>query len=223
MPSPLVDPRELREKDIPNRLFRTFLLSLESVVGNEKMATLLRAANLPQYVGNYPPENDQMSGCKIGFYSRVNKAVIDTYGTRAARSILDATGRAQARQATLVYGAVVNIIRLALGILPVHTKINIILDNVMRVSKEQTGYTNTLKQEGNEWIYGVPACSHCLDTPGDSTGCVNNISTLLALVDFFMPGTTIEMEEIECKATGDASCLFRIALPGDKPGSAKPI
>lgn len=224
MATPFIDPQIIRQKEIPNRLFRTFLLSLESVIGSEKMATVLRNAGLPQYIGNYPPENDQIGACKIGFYSRIDKAVLDLYGSRAGRSILDATGRAQARQATQAYGAVTNIVRLALGILPVKTKVGIIIDTITRVSNEQTGFTNTLKQEGNTWFYDVPACSHCLDTPDDSTPCINNISTLLELVDFFIPNVKLEMEEIECKAKGATTCRFRIMLPGEKTSQpVKPI
>ena len=41
----------------PNRWGRLVLTSAEEIVGEKGMAALLNMAKIPEYIGNYPPDN----------------------------------------------------------------------------------------------------------------------------------------------------------------------
>jgi hypothetical protein len=127
------------QQTMTNRYFRVFLVALENIIGTDKMAKVLQTANLTQYVKNFPPSNDERENSKILYFTQINQALFDIYGKRGARTILEAVGRARASVAIQEYGAIANAVRIMLGLLPLKMKARIVLDNVVRNSREQAG------------------------------------------------------------------------------------
>jgi hypothetical protein len=68
----------------PNRWWRLVLTSAEEIVGDKGMAALLNMAKIPEYIGNYPP-NDMERGFTFEQVSHLQQAIWDMYGPRGAR------------------------------------------------------------------------------------------------------------------------------------------
>ena len=85
----------MTDRPYTNVGLRTFLLAMEEVLGEKGVTAMLNAAGLPQYIGNYPPDNLEQE-VTFGDYTRLCLAAEDFYG-RAARGMLNRIGRASFR------------------------------------------------------------------------------------------------------------------------------
>ena len=217
---------QMQDKQMTNQVFRNILVALEQVVGADNMKKILTSAGLPQFIGNYPPSNNGL-GHKATYNGAIHKAVYDIYGERGATSILEAAGRVQAEYGIQQYGALVGIVRVALGILPMHRKVRIVLDNIARVINEEGGSTITITESDGVFYWDNPLCPQCYGITSHSPVCAAAKGSTMHGVLGMIPNAPIKVEEVECKAKGDATCKYRITLSDEaqpkQPNMPKPI
>src|SRR5262245_33346360 len=105
----------------PNRWPRIILMSAEEIVGEKGVAALLNLAGLPQYIGNYPPDNmkKEFSFAHIG---KLQQAFWDMYGPRGARVFATRAGEKTFNDGLSSFGAVAKAAQAAMKITSVEKR-----------------------------------------------------------------------------------------------------
>jgi predicted hydrocarbon binding protein len=80
----------IKEK-LPNQLFHLACLTLEEVLGERGLNSILNYAHLKKFIGNYPPNNQECEHSS-GDFSRLITGIVDVMGERGARAILFRAG-----------------------------------------------------------------------------------------------------------------------------------
>jgi predicted hydrocarbon binding protein len=80
----------LKEK-LPNQLFHLACLTLEEVIGQKGLNSILNFAKLNKFIGNYPPNDQELEHSSEDF-TRLITGIVEIMGERGARVILFRAG-----------------------------------------------------------------------------------------------------------------------------------
>jgi predicted hydrocarbon binding protein len=200
------------QAELENKAFRVILLGVEEVVGKGGTETILRQAGLAQYIHNYPPSDKGHGGHKPQYMTQINHALFDVYGRRGARAILMRTGRGRARNAIEENGALATAIRFATKLLPRHTKVKMALDTSAKEYSEQLSTTVKIEDDGEYLYWEDSMCGNCIDWRSEQPVCYTTVGFIHGLLAWLLEDENFKVEEITCRAKGDAVCRYRIAL-----------
>ena len=198
--------------ELANKAFRVILLAVEDVVGKHGTATVLRQANLPQYIDYCPPSNMERGGHRLEYLSRINRALFDIYGRRGARAILQRSGRSRAADAIAENGVLANATKLAVKLLPRRTKVKLVLDTVAREYGEQLGTPVKIEDDGEFFYWQDSHCGSCMGWQSEQPVCFTNVGFVHGLVAWILDSDECKVEEIECRAAGAPACKYRVSL-----------
>lgn len=196
---------------VANKAFRAFLLGIEDVLGKHGVEAVLHHANLPQYIGNYPPSTMERGEHSIRYFSQIARAMYDIYGGRGARAIMQRVGRSQAEIGLQENAALVALARLGMKLLPLRQQVKIALEAAAKAINEQIGSEAEIVEEGEFFYYQARNCSYCIDWKSDTPVCFAVVGFLHRLLQNITGGTE-KIEEVMCRAKGDAVCRYRITI-----------
>jgi predicted hydrocarbon binding protein len=205
-----------QDAPIKNWTLWSMLIAAERVIGKDKLADVLKQANLPQYIGNYPPENQAYGTGMQSHLARIEQALTDMYGARGANTILLGIGKEFAQNTVKEFlTGLVNIIISANSLLPKATSLRNSLGQT--INGLNTRFDTKAKAvEENGMIYiDDPTCPHCLGRRADSAICTFQRGFLAAILERTKADMELVVEEVLCKAKGDASCRYRISIAGE--------
>jgi predicted hydrocarbon binding protein len=202
----------------------SMLTATERVVGQENLATVLRKANLPQYIGNFPPSNQEFGNGKQSYFTRIEQAITDIYGARGANAILLAIGKEHAQNAMKeLFVGITSVLVTVNSFLPKGTSLKIAAEQMSRTVNELCGTQFRAVEENGILFIDDPACVHCMDRQADFAICTFQRGFLKTCFDRTKSSLEVQVEEVLCKAKGDATCRYRISLGGEsQPPSKQP-
>ncbi len=198
--------------ELANKAFRVILLAVEDVVGKHGTETILRQANLAQYIGNYPPSDMQRGGHKLCYMSQINRALFDVYGRRGARAILQRSGKSRAQDAIAENGVVASATKIAAKLLPRRMKVKLTLDTAAREYSEQLGTTVKIEDDGEFFYWQDPKCGNCIDWQSEQPVCFTTVGFIHGLVAWILEDENFRVEEVTCRAAGAPVCRYRVKL-----------
>ncbi len=198
--------------EIANKGFLVILAGVEDVVGKNGMAAVLRQAQLPQYVNNYPPSDMGYGGHQLHYLSQINHALFDIYGPRGARAILARVGRGRWKSALEENGALANATKLAIKLLPRRLQMRIALDTAARTYNEQLNAAVKIVEEDDRFCWEDHKCGNCMNWSSDSPVCYTTAGFVYGLVAWAVDSNELKVEEVACCARGDAVCRHRITF-----------
>ncbi len=197
---------------VMNKAFRTILLGIEDVIGNHGMAALLQQANLPQYISNYPPSTTECNGHKLYYIGKLNQALFSIYGARGSRAILQRVGRGQAKAGLEENATVAHAAKLALKLMPRRRQVKFVLDTAAKAVNEQMDSQVSVTEDGDIFYYTVVNCGHCIDWAYSSPVCYVPTGFVHGLLAWGLESDDISVQEIECRAKGDAACKYKVTV-----------
>ena len=197
---------------LENKAFRVILLGIEDVVGKSGIETILRKANLPQYINNYPPSDENHGGHKLEYQTQVNRALFEIYGSRGARAILQRVGRGRAQNAVDENGALANAVRLATKLLPRRVKVKMALESAAKEYSKQLETAVTIEDDGHYLYWQDSHCNNCIDWQSDTPVCYTGVGFIHGLMAWLLEDENFKVEEIACRAKGDPACRHRITI-----------
>jgi len=200
------------EAELVNKAFRVILVAVEDVVGKRGVDTLLRQAGLPQYINNFPPSNNELGGHRLVYMSQINRALFDVYGKRGARAILMRTGKSRAHDGIAENGMVANATKIAAKFLPRRTKVKLTLDTAAKEYSEQLGTHVKIEDDGEFFYWSDPMCGNCIDWQNDQPVCYTTVGFIHGLIAWILEDENFKVEEMACRAKGDAACRYRVTL-----------
>lgn len=196
-----------------SKSFRALLLGVEDVVGKSAMDGLLRQAQLVQYINNYPPATGDHGGHLQKYVSQLNRVLFDIYGARGSRAILQRVGRVQAFAMMEQDAHVTAAVKMAFKLAPQRLKTKLLLDKAAQEIGLRMNTSPKVHEEGGCYYYDDPACPYCIDWQHDTAVCYTVTGFLREVLRHIGEIEDAKIEEILCRAKGNASCRFRITLP----------
>ncbi len=204
----------MSEPEVLSKSFRAFLLGVEDVVGRAAMPGVLERARLAQYIDNYPPANGEPGGHLHRYISQINQVLQDTFGARAARSIHERVGRAQAAAMMAQDAPMMAAVKVGLCLAPERVKVKFVLERAAREIGARLNPSPRVFDAKTVYYYEDPMCPYCDGWRSSAPVCSTVIGFLKQVLHQLAGIDGVIIEEIRCCAKGDASCLFEITVPG---------
>ena len=196
--------------ELANKGFLVILLGVEDVVGKRGMATILRQANLSQYINHYPPSDMEKGGHELKYMAQINHALFDIYGVRGAKAILHRVGRERWKNATAENGALASATKIALKFLPRRRQLKLALDVASKAYSEQLNTTVRIGEESNCFYWEDPTCGNCMEWKSDIPVCYTTAGFVHGLAAWATGSEDWRVDEVQCRARGDAVCRHQI-------------
>jgi hypothetical protein len=193
---------------IVNALVRQALISVQEVMGENGLNTVLRTSGLGRYIGNLPP-NDLYPAIQTSDYARLNEAIEEFYG-RAGRGMLHRVGRASFQYAVREQAALLGIAGVALKLLPTKQRIKFILNAMVNALKKSNPQVEAWVEEAEGvFAYCDASCAICHGRTSSEAICYLYIGSIGEAVKW-ATGQEFEIVETKCTAKGDPHCRFEV-------------
>jgi predicted hydrocarbon binding protein len=201
------------EREAKAKALRVFLLGIEDVLGRAGLATALRQANAPQYIGHYPPPTMDRTGHKARYITQVTRAIHNIYGVRGARAIMQRVGRAQAQSAIAEMPLLISATKIAMKLVPRRQQVRLVLEMEARAVNEQVDDQIEIAEDMEFFYHKAHQCCYCIDWQGESSSvCHTAVGFLNGLLAARIEDAKFRVDETMCRAKGDPMCRYRITL-----------
>lgn len=199
---------QFRGKTYMNKIGHLFYLSLEEVMGANGVKAVLRLADLPEYLDQYPP-SDFKRAYPFEAQAATSRALHTMYGPRGARGLEMRAGRVAFNLGLREFGPLLSVSDLAMKLMPMSMKLKIILNAVTQVFDRFTDLSPHIKEEKGQFLYHIKQCSNCINRePSPSFYLARGI--LEESTAWASGGRRFPVEQCSCIGQGDASCAFQI-------------
>ena len=206
------------EKRVPSLLLNILLAQVDETMGHRSLIMLLRQAGLDEYVDQLPPMNETPS-IAVADYSDLLANVHDLFGARGSRPIFLRAGRLGAAEMRRQRPAQLAVTGTALRFLPAATRMRLVLERLVQQGEDLYGNPHHLHEEEAAFFVEMEDCPFCAEIARRARAAGKAIARPVCHIPASIIEETIEwatgqkrlVEETACVATGDATCLFRIA------------
>jgi len=195
---------------------RWALLAAEEVVGKQGLHVLLREHGLERFIDNYPPELLKISGTiTLGDYAELCAGLLTFFG-RAGKSMVIRSGRLTSKSAIEKQSAVYNVAaKTAAKLMPPATQVKLVLDSMANGYNKLYAENGqelhfSVEDRGDKWAFISVECPLCAGKESDTAMCWGRIGTLKEGI-LWLSGKDFNVEEVECRATGAAACVWEIS------------
>ncbi len=201
----------------PNRMGRILLLAMEEILGRSGVNAVLNLANLPNYINNYPPHNQDMA-FSFASISQLQIALEGAYGPRSGRGLAQRIGRASFKYGLREFGPELGLTDLAFRLLPLPAKLKAGSEAFATLFNNCTDQRVRLERDEKCIYWYIERCPLCwqrkdLATFGHLSGgpCCNLAVGLLQEALYWLSaGKSFEVKEEKCIACGDSTCTILI-------------
>jgi predicted hydrocarbon binding protein len=208
----------MEEKRIPSLLLNILFTQVDEMMGRRSLIMLLRQAGLHAYIDNIPPMDDSPS-ITVNEYSTLLANIYDIFGARGARPIFLRGGRLGAAELRHQRPAQFAVGGMALKLLPMAKRMQIVLDRLSDQGEEMYGSSYHLEERNDAFILEIGACAYCAEigrrARAQSAPITKPVCYIpAAIIDEMMEWATDQkhlVEETTCIAMGDPVCTFRVS------------
>jgi predicted hydrocarbon binding protein len=193
----------------PNKMGRMMLFALEDVLGKNGVNAVLNLAKLRHRINNYPPDNLDL-GWSFDEMGALNQALDDTYGSRGGKGLAIRAGRAGLYYAVKDFGSVLGVADLAIRLLPMGIKMKVGLNAMVDTFNKTSDQIVRLEEDADHFYYHIVRCPVCWGRHSTVPICHAGLGLLQEGLHWVTGGKNIRVEETECIAKGDPTCLYVI-------------
>lgn len=193
----------------PNKMGRMMLFALEDVLGKNGVNAVLNLAKLRHRINNYPPDNLDL-GWSFDEMGALNQALDDTYGPRGGKGLAIRAGRAGLYYAIKDFGSVLGVADLAIRLLPMGIKMKVGLNAMVDTFNKTSDQIVRLEEDADHFYYHIVRCPVCWGRHSTVPICHAGLGLLQEGLHWVTGGKNIRVEETECIAKGDPTCLYVI-------------
>lgn len=204
-------------KYYPNKMGRIYLGALAEAVGDNGLNVLLNKANLVQYIEKRPPDNWERE-FDFAHIANLNQGLFEMYGPRGGRRLAVRSGGYFFDRGVKQLGLIAGLGDIALRALPLQTKLKMGLAALARIFSQFSDQHSRVEESGSQFLFFVDDCPICwnqklvlseAEVPPQPM-CHFNKGVLQAAMDWFSGGLNFRIEQVQCKASGDETCAFKI-------------
>lgn len=193
----------------PNRWARIVLESAEEIIGDKGVAALLNLAGLPQYIGNYPPDNmkKEFSFEDMG---KLQQAFWDMSGARGARVFATRAGEKSFNDGLRSFGSVAKAAQVAMKIGSLEKRMSVGLAFFARFFNTVSDQVVSVDENENEWHWNIERCPMCTGRKTDSPVCHLAVGVLQGAFTWGSDGQRFRMTPVKCQGMGDEVGVINI-------------
>jgi hypothetical protein len=192
---------------------RIALLSMQEVLGENALNTVLSMARLHDYIGHYPPNNFE-GAFTFDELGRLLQALEQMYGVRSGRNLARKAGRAAFRLAVGDFGPILGLADLSFRILPLRMRLRIGLEVLSETFNKYTDHAVRVEDDPRHFRWAVSRCGLSWGRHSDTPCCHFSVGIIEEVLYWVSGGHSFYVEEVACSAAGDAECVI---LTGKQP------
>ncbi len=186
------------------------LRAFDEITGRNGVNTILRHANLPHLIDNYPP-HDREKVFDFADYSAIMQSLEGIYGRRGGRVFTLRAGRATFNELLATYGGLVGVSDLAFRLVPLKIKLRIGINAMAKVFNMVSDQETVVYERPDFFYYVVKRCPVCWGRSGeDLPVCYSQVGLIKEGLHWVSNGQEFDIKEIRCRAMGHEECAFEI-------------
>lgn len=186
----------------PNRWIRIMLVAIEEIAGDKGVAALLNLAGLPQYIGNYPPDNLKKA-FPFDHVGKLQQALWDMYGPRGAQAFAIRAGAKTLEDGIESFGAVAKAARAAMRIGTLDKRVSIGLAFFARFFNTVSDQKVSVDEDDGNWCWHIHRCPMCIGRTAEKPVCHLAVGVLQgALKNFADDRKRFRITPTHCIAMG---------------------
>jgi len=205
---------EAKKKDekqyyYPNKWARIILTSAEEVMGPQGVNAMLNMAKIPEYVGNYPPDNMKKEFSFEGV-GQLQKAIWEMYGNRGARVFAVRAGEQSFQTGLAQFKSVAAAAQVAMRVGSLEAKVKLGLEFFSKFFNTVSDQVVEIDEDEKHWIWRITRCPVCWGREETEPCCHLAIGVLQAALAWTTEGKKFRLLETECHAMGAKDCVIKI-------------
>lgn len=189
---------------------RTYVTTIEDVMGSNGVAAILRLAELGHLIGNYPPDNLDRE-FSFEDFSAINQAIEDMYGPQGAKGLCLRAGRATFNYVVKDTGLMVSPSDPAFGLLPLGAKVKVVVSNMAQTFTELSDQLADVEEDEKDLTLAIRKCAECWGRTSDVPVCYGVRGMVEEGLRWVSDDRDFRVVEATCVAKGDDACRFVIA------------
>lgn len=193
----------------PNKIGRIYLMAMEEVMGSNGIKAVLNLAKVPELIGNYPPNNLSRE-FDFADFGAIGAAIEEMYGPRGGRGLALRAGRASFAQGLSEFGSVVGASELAFKVIPLGTKVKVGLKAMAETFTKFSDQHSEVEEAEEFFVYTIHKCPVCWGRTSEKPICYGAVGILQEGLRWVSGGKDFKVEEVECIAAGNKTCVFHI-------------
>lgn len=198
----------------PNVWGRSILTAAEEILGQKGVNALLNLAGLPEYIGNYPPDNIKKE-FSFKHVAAIQEALREMYGTKGARVFATKGGEQTFNHSLEKYDKVQKAARAAMAVGTMRTRMkagllffakffNTVSDQKVRVEEDET-----------HWKWIIEVCPMCWGKTSSEPICHLAVGVLNSASKWATGGETLRIKAIECIGNGSKEGIILLEKPAE--------
>jgi len=193
----------------PNQMGRIILLSMEEVLGQKGLASLLRQAGLENYIDNYPPDTME-KGFTFDNLSQLHDTLEQVYGPRGGRGLALRVGRATFKHGLRIFGPKLGFTDMEFRLSPMENKLRSGAEIFADIFNRFTDQRVRVETYPDHLLWHIERCPICWNRQSDTPVCHLAVGLLQESLYWVSGGKIFKIDEIGCIACGDPTCCIRI-------------
>lgn len=194
----------------PNRIARAFFAAMDDVMGQYGLSQLLETADLQSYLAHPPPDNleRQFDFAEI---AALNRALETVYGLRGGQGMALRIGLASFARGLKTFGIMRAVDDPAFRALPLDRRIEYGLKALATLLTNFSDQASFVQVEEDVLLFISEVSPYSWGRQADKPVCHMMVGILQECLRWVSNGREYYVREIECSATGDQRCVFRIS------------
>lgn len=193
----------------PNRIARIYLQAMEEMIGRNGLNALFNLKDMYQCLGQLPPSNLDKE-FDFAMISNLNQGVLDLYGLHGGSGLLTRVGRSTFDRGLKGFGALAGVNDPSFRMLSLSTRIRVFLTAMARIFSHFSDQISRLEMHDDSYLWFIERCPLCWGLQAQRPVCYAALGLLQEGLSWVSGGREHQVAEVECCASGEVSCIFRI-------------
>lgn len=196
-------------------IMRTYLETIQSIVGEDGLTSILEDAHLETYIDNFPPDSDEVAVSEKDL-RKLYLALIEHVGQREARDLQVKVGRETVKRGLRKLPGVAKTLQLVTSPMPELTKMRIALRMLITTVEKRATYPEDadnpvmeIREEKDSFLFVYRTYWESEDVISQEPVCGIFVGILEELMEW-VTGHSHGIEEVECRAMGHPADVFRV-------------
>lgn len=193
----------------PNRIARAFFSAMDDVMGPNGLSSLLTIAKMERYLENLPPDNLQRE-FDFAAISGLNIALEEMYGLRGGRGMALRIGQSSFARGLREFGAMRAVNDSAFRSLTLNKRIDYGLRSLAAILSNFSDQSSSVENGSDTLQFISDISPFSWERQSDKPVCHMMVGMIMECLRWSSNGYEFYVREVECCATGDAQCVFRV-------------
>lgn len=192
-----------------NKLARIVFRSMEEIIGQKSLQSVMKIAGLDSQVGNFPLDNIARE-YPFENISKVQEALEILFGPRGSKGLALRTGRVSFKYGLQEFGPLIGVTDLNFRLAPLEQKLMTGSEMLAEIFNRFSDQKVSVDSDADRIYWRIERCPVCWERSSDTPICYLAVGFLEESSYWFSGGKTFHIEETSCIAMGDDSCTIQM-------------